>query len=37
MDDAIFDLYMKGDIDKENAVSYAQDGALMEKRIDNAF
>ena len=37
MDDAIFDLYMKGDIDKENAVSYAQDGQIMEKRIDNAF
>ena len=37
MDDAIFDLYMKGDIDKENAVSYARDGLLMEKRIDNAF
>ena len=36
MDDAIFDLYMKGDIDKENAVSYARDGLLMEKRIDNA-
>lgn len=37
MDDAIFDLYMKGDIDKENAVSYAQDSQIMEKRIDNAF
>lgn len=37
MDDAIFDLYMKGDIDKENAVSYAQDSTIMEKRIDNAF
>lgn len=37
MDDAIFDLYMKGDIDKENAVSYAQDSRIMEKRIDNAF
>ena len=37
MDDAIFDLYMTGDIDKENAVSYAQDGQIMEKRIDNAF
>ena len=36
MDDAIFDLYMKGDIDKENAVSYAQDSQIMEKRIDNA-
>ena len=37
MDDAIFDLYVKGDIDKENAVSYAQDSQIMEKRIDNAF
>lgn len=37
MDDAIFDLYMKGDVDKENAVSYAQDSQIMEKRIDNAF
>ncbi len=37
MDDAIFNLYMKGDIDKENAVSYAQDSVLMDKRIDNAF
>ena len=37
MDDAIFDLYMKGDIDKENAVSYAQDSQIMDKRIDNAF
>lgn len=37
MDDAIFDLYMKGDIDKENAVSYALDSQIMEKRIDNAF
>ena len=37
MDDAIFDLYMKGDIDKENVVSYAQDGLVMDKRIDNAF
>ena len=37
MDDAIFDRYMKGDIDKENAVSYAQDSQIMEKRIDNAF
>lgn len=37
MDDAIFDLYMQGDIDKENAVSYAQDSQIMEKRIDNAF
>lgn len=37
MDDAIFDLYMKGDIDKENAVSYAQDSQIMENRIDNAF
>lgn len=37
MDDAIFDLYMNGDIDKENAVSYAQDSQIMEKRIDNAF
>lgn len=37
MDDAIFDMYMKGDIDKENAVSYAQDSQIMEKRIDNAF
>ena len=37
MDDAIFDLYMKGDIDKENAVSYAQDSQIMEKRIDNAL
>ena len=37
MDDAIFDLYMKGDIDKENAVSYAQHSQIMEMRIDNAF
>lgn len=34
MDDAIYDLYMMGDISRENAILYAQDVAAMERKID---
>ena len=37
MDDAIYDLYMKGEINRENADIYAQDSNYMEKRIESAF
>lgn len=32
MDDAIYDLYLKGNISKENAVSFAQDVSTMERK-----
>ncbi len=37
MDDAIFDLYMKGEISKENAIVYAQDSSRMETRIETSI
>ncbi len=33
MDDAIYDLYMCGDITRENALMYAQDQAVLERRL----
>jgi twitching motility protein PilT len=33
MDDAIFDLYLKGIIDKEQSLAYAQDTQTMERRV----
>ncbi|HWT26908.1 MAG TPA: type IV pilus twitching motility protein PilT [Mobilitalea sp.] len=33
MDDAIYDLYLKGMISKENAISSAQDVATMERKL----
>lgn len=33
MDDSIFDLYMRGLIDKENAISFAQDANSMDKKL----
>ena len=33
MDDAIIELYMKGMIDSENAIGFAQDSSYMEKRV----
>ena len=33
MDDAIFDLYLKGDISSEKAIDFAQDIAYMERKI----
>lgn len=37
MDDAIYDLYMKGEINRENADIYAQDSNYIEKRIESTF
>ena len=37
MDDAIFDLFMKGEISKENAIVYAQDSSRMETRIETSI
>lgn len=33
MDDAIYDLYMKSDISSETAISYAQDAADMQQKV----
>ncbi|SEV94348.1 type IV pilus twitching motility protein PilT [[Clostridium] fimetarium] len=33
MDDSIYDLYMRGLIDRENAVGFAQDCASMERKL----
>jgi len=33
MDDSILDLYMRGLIDKENAIGFAQDSASMERKL----
>ena len=37
MDDALLDLYNKGIIDAENAVSYAQDVGYVTKRVNQFF
>lgn len=33
MDDALYDLYTKHKIDRDMALSYAQDAATMQKRM----
>ena len=33
MDDAIYDLYINGQIDQEQAIMFAQDQAALEKKI----
>ena len=34
MDDAIYDLYMRGQISRESAINYAQDAANLERKIN---
>ena len=34
MDDAIYDLFLRGDISAESAVSYAQDPVMMNNKVD---
>lgn len=34
MDDAIFDLYYAGIIDKEQAITFAQDRATMDRKVN---
>jgi len=33
MDDSIFDLYVRGLVDKENAIGFAQDSVAMERKL----
>ena len=37
MDDALFDLYIRGEISAESALSFSQDMAYLDKKINNLY